>query len=163
MGWSEAVGPTGHVTALEFSPEYASIAEETFAKNSINNIEVIVGDARESFVAFSPALPLTSFPPYFQVKKYLLTKMKRIKTLAERLKEPYDLIFLDADKPSYPTYLSQILEFSTPSSKTRLLKQGGIIVADNVLSRGLSTFPPPSLYLLKEEIEAHPFNHLLKF
>ncbi len=48
MGWSEAVGPAGHVTALEFSPEYAKTAEESFEKNGIKNVEVIVGDARES-------------------------------------------------------------------------------------------------------------------
>jgi predicted O-methyltransferase YrrM len=36
------------VTSLEYSPEYAEIAEETFAKNGIKNAEVIVGDARES-------------------------------------------------------------------------------------------------------------------
>ena len=48
MGWSEAVGPDGHVTALEFSPEYAKIAEESFERNGIKNVEVIVGDARES-------------------------------------------------------------------------------------------------------------------
>jgi predicted O-methyltransferase YrrM len=48
MGWAEAVGPSGHVTGLEFSPGYASIARETFAQNSIKNVEIIVGDARES-------------------------------------------------------------------------------------------------------------------
>lgn len=50
LGWIEAVGPNGHVTALEFSPEYAAIAEQTFAKNGTKNAEVIVGDARESWV-----------------------------------------------------------------------------------------------------------------
>jgi predicted O-methyltransferase YrrM len=48
LGWLEAVGVDGHVTALEFSPEYAAIAEETFTKNGIKNAEVMVGDARES-------------------------------------------------------------------------------------------------------------------
>jgi predicted O-methyltransferase YrrM len=48
MGWSDAVGPDGHVTALEFSPEYAAIAEEAFAKNGIKNVDVVVGDATES-------------------------------------------------------------------------------------------------------------------
>jgi predicted O-methyltransferase YrrM len=48
MGWSDAVGPDGHVTALEFSPEYAAIAEEAFSKNGIKNVDVIVGDATES-------------------------------------------------------------------------------------------------------------------
>jgi len=108
MGWASAVGADGHVTALEFSPEYAAIAKESFAKTSIKNIEVIVGDAKES-----------------------------IKTLSTTLKEPYDLIFIDADKTSYPTYLSQILDFSQPGSEKRLLRAGGIIIADNILRRGL--------------------------
>ncbi|KUJ09255.1 O-methyltransferase-like protein [Mollisia scopiformis] len=113
MGWSEAVSTNGHVTALEFSPEYAQIAEEAFAKNSITNIEVIVGDARES-----------------------------IKKLSTTIPQPYDLIFIDADKTSYPTYLSQILEYSPPNSTSvRLLRQGGIIVADNILRRGLVADP----------------------
>jgi hypothetical protein len=50
LGWASAVGPEGHVTALEFSAEYAKIAEETFAKNDVTNTEVVVGDARESSV-----------------------------------------------------------------------------------------------------------------
>lgn len=113
LGWIDAVGPNGHVTALEFSPEYAKIAEETFAKNGIKNAEVIVGDARES-----------------------------IKNLITTLREPYDLIFIDADKTSYPTYLSLILSFSPPSTSLtslpiRLLKKDGIILADNILRRGL--------------------------
>ena len=48
MGWSSAVGPDGHVTALEFSPEYAAIAKEAFAKNGIKNVDIVVGDATES-------------------------------------------------------------------------------------------------------------------
>ena len=48
MGWAEAVGPEGNVTALEFSQEYAALAEEAFAKNGIKNIDVMIGDARES-------------------------------------------------------------------------------------------------------------------
>jgi predicted O-methyltransferase YrrM len=53
------------------------------------------------------------------------------------LKEPFDLIFIDADKTSYPNYLSLILSSSTSSSETRLLRAGGLIIADNVLRRGL--------------------------
>jgi len=109
MGWAHAVGPSGHVTALEFSPEYASLAEENFAKNNIKNIQVLVGDAKDS-----------------------------LKTLFKTLEEPFDLVFIDADKASYPAYLSLILSLSSPSSNTpRLLRPGGIILADNVLRRGL--------------------------
>ncbi|RDW62251.1 O-methyltransferas-like protein [Coleophoma cylindrospora] len=103
MAWSEAVGPTGHVTGLEFSPEY-------------------VGDAKES-----------------------------LQTLSNTLTEPYDLIFIDADKVSYPTYLSIILSSSTTSSEKRLLKKGGVIIADNILRRGL----------VADSSEANPFRETL--
>jgi predicted O-methyltransferase YrrM len=42
MRWSHAVGPSGYVTTLEFSPEYATIAEQAFDKNGIKNIQTIV-------------------------------------------------------------------------------------------------------------------------
>jgi predicted O-methyltransferase YrrM len=61
-----------------------------------------------------------------------------LKTLAKSLEEPFDLIFIDADKPSYPAYLSLILSLSDPSATTtRLLRPGGIILADNILRCGL--------------------------
>lgn len=49
---------------------------------------------------------------------------------------PYDIVFLDADKTGYSTYLSIILARSQPGDKSRLLRPGGLIVADNVLRRG---------------------------
>lgn len=70
---------------------------------------------------------------------------RRIKTLAAAIKEPYDLIFIDADKSSYPAYLSLILENSKKdSSSPRLLRPGGIILADNILRRGLVADPTPT-------------------
>jgi predicted O-methyltransferase YrrM len=51
--------------------------------------------------------------------------------------KPYDLIFIDAQKSGYPEYLRQILANSQPGSSSRLLRKGGLIVADNVLRRGL--------------------------
>jgi len=124
MGWSHAVGPEGHVTTLEFDPGYAKIAEEALAKNGIKNVEVIVGDARET-----------------------------IKSLGSTIKEPYDLIFIDADKTSYPTYLSLILSLSQKgSSATRLLRPGGLIVADNILRRGL----------IADSSDANPWSSSLK-
>ena len=49
---------------------------------------------------------------------------------------PYDIVFLDADKSGYPNYLSVILANSQPGSTGRLLRPGGLIVADNVLRAG---------------------------
>jgi len=40
---------------------------------------------------------------------------------------PFDLIFIDADKPAYPSYLEWALRLSRP---------GSIIIADNCLPRG---------------------------
>jgi predicted O-methyltransferase YrrM len=107
MAWSSAVGPDGHVTALEFESAYAKLAEEAWAKTGIKNCEIIVGDAAES-----------------------------LRKLATGSQEAYDLIFIDADKVSYPKYLELILENSKGEGK-RILKKSGIIVADNILRRGL--------------------------
>ncbi|PQE28483.1 O-methyltransferase family 3 protein [Rutstroemia sp. NJR-2017a BBW] len=139
MGWASAVGPSGHVTGLEFSPEYAQLATEAFAKNNINNIEILVGDAQES-----PSLP------FLPSQKPNHSPHPRIRTLIHHLHQPYDLIFIDADKSSYPAYLSLILSLSPPNSypinvpslsypgsHPRLLRPGGLIIADNLLRRGL--------------------------
>lgn len=107
MAWASAVGSDGHVTALEYSPEYAKLAEEAWAKDDIKNCEIMVGDAAES-----------------------------LQKLAAGSQEAYDLIFIDADKISYPKYLELILENSKGDGK-RILKKGGIIVADNILRRGI--------------------------
>jgi predicted O-methyltransferase YrrM len=79
-----------------------------------------------------------------------------IQSLVATLKEPYDLIFIDADKTSYPTYLSLILSLSPPSSvsssSVRLLKKDGIILADNILRRGL----------IADSSEANPWSNKAK-
>ncbi|KAK2051302.1 O-methyltransferase [Colletotrichum caudatum] len=51
--------------------------------------------------------------------------------------EPFDIIFIDADKERYPAYLDLILERSQRGDGPRLLRPGGIIIADNVIRRGL--------------------------
>jgi predicted O-methyltransferase YrrM len=43
------------------------------------------------------------------------------------LTEPFDFVFIDADKPSTPTYFSEALRLSHP---------GSVIVVDNVVRRG---------------------------
>ncbi|KAH8701761.1 S-adenosyl-L-methionine-dependent methyltransferase [Talaromyces proteolyticus] len=50
--------------------------------------------------------------------------------------EPYDIIFIDAQKTGYPNYLATILRLSQPAAATRLLRPGGLIIADNVLRCG---------------------------
>ncbi len=51
---------------------------------------------------------------------------RAIETLPE-LEGPFDLIFLDADKVSYPEYFSWAVTLSRP---------GSLIIADNVVRKG---------------------------
>ncbi|KAJ9164672.1 S-adenosyl-L-methionine-dependent methyltransferase [Coniochaeta hoffmannii] len=62
-----------------------------------------------------------------------------LKTLTPTV--PYDLVFIDADKTGYPTYLSLLLSRSQPGKPDRLLRPGALIVADNVLRRGIVADP----------------------
>lgn len=48
------------------------------------------------------------------------------------LSGPFDLVFIDADKPSYPQYLD---------AATRLTQPGGIIIADNLWRGGTVLHP----------------------
>ena len=54
MLWAHATGPEGLVTGLEYDPELARIAEEAIAKEGINNVEIIVGNAAETYAALFP-------------------------------------------------------------------------------------------------------------
>ncbi|KAJ3499444.1 hypothetical protein NLG97_g332 [Lecanicillium saksenae] len=49
---------------------------------------------------------------------------------------PYDLVFIDADKQNYVTYLELLLQRSQPESTRRLIAKGTLIIADNVLRYG---------------------------
>lgn len=51
------------------------------------------------------------------------------------LEGPFDLLFLDANKESYPAYLAHAV---------RLTRPGGLIVADNVVRKG-EVLDPPSM------------------
>ena len=48
MAWSHCVGPNGKVTGIEISAEYAEKARKAFDKCSVNNVEIIEGDALET-------------------------------------------------------------------------------------------------------------------
>ena len=52
--------------------------------------------------------------------------------LAKRAAEPFDLVFIDADKPNYSAYLDWVIKMTRP---------GGLILADNVIRAGAVLAP----------------------
>lgn len=71
--------------------------------------------------------------------------------LLKNIKEPWDLVFIDADKPNYSLYYDLVFE---------QLKIGGIIVADNVLFEGRVLLPYEEQG--KNERAMHLFNQKIK-
>lgn len=94
-----ALPPDGRLITLEFDPLHAEIAQTNLARAGLaDRVEVRVGRAVDSLAE-----------------------------LAAEGAEPFDLIFIDADKPSYPAYLHGSLKLARP---------GALIVADNVVRQG---------------------------
>ncbi|MET3847156.1 O-methyltransferase [Paenibacillus sp. OAE614] len=89
----------GRIITLELSPHHAEVAKKNIVRAGLEQtIEVRTGDALEQ-----------------------LAQMEK-----EGVK-PFDLIFIDADKPNNPNYLRWALHFSRP---------GTVIVGDNVIRNG---------------------------
>ena len=96
---ARALPADGRLVTLELSPEHAEVARGNLARAGLGAVaEVRVGPARESLAA-----------------------------LAGDKVEPFDMIFIDADKEGYPEYLEWSLQLSRP---------GTLIVADNVVRGG---------------------------
>jgi predicted O-methyltransferase YrrM len=89
----------GRLITLEADPRHADIARSNLARAGLADVvELRLGPALET-------LP----------------------QLAAEGRGPFDLIFIDADKPSYPDYLAWSL---------RLSRRGTLIIADNVVRKG---------------------------
>jgi predicted O-methyltransferase YrrM len=96
---ARAVAPEGQVVTLELDPDYARVAAANLERAGVAAlVELIVGPAADS--------------------------LERL--VAER-REPFDLVFIDADKRSTPEYFERALE---------LVRPGGLIVVDNVVRDG---------------------------
>ncbi|CUS03349.2 O-methyltransferase family 3 [Candidatus Promineifilum breve] len=96
---ARALPPDGRLITLEFDPVHAEMAQTNIARAGLaDRVEVRVGRAVDSLAA-----------------------------LDAEATEPFDLIFIDADKPSYPAYLHWSLRHARP---------GALIVADNVVRQG---------------------------
>jgi predicted O-methyltransferase YrrM len=96
---ARAVLPDGYVITLETNSRYADVAADNLAKAGLAEIvEIKVGKAID-----------------------LLRQLVQVGVA------PFDVIFIDADKPSNPDYLCESLKLSRP---------GTIIIGDNVVREG---------------------------
>jgi predicted O-methyltransferase YrrM len=96
---ARGMGEGGRLLTLELDAHHAEVAQRSIERAGLGElVEVRVGAALEM-------LPV----------------------LAEEGAGPFDLVFIDADKPSTPAYFEWSLERTRP---------GGLIVADNVVRGG---------------------------
>jgi predicted O-methyltransferase YrrM len=96
---ARGLAPGGRVVTLEYSPRHAEVARANLARAGLADVvEVRVGRALETLPGLAAGSP-----------------------------EPFDLVFVDADKAPYPQYLDWA---------ARLTRSGGLVVGDNVVRRG---------------------------
>jgi predicted O-methyltransferase YrrM len=89
----------GHLITLEADPKHAQVARANIARAGLAHVvELRLGPALDT-------LP----------------------QLAAERRGPFDLIFIDADKPNNPDYFAWVLELS---------RRGSLIIADNVVRNG---------------------------
>jgi predicted O-methyltransferase YrrM len=103
---ARALPPEGSLVTLECVPEHAEVARRNLDRAGVaRQVEILLGAASDS-----------------------LRELIRSRT------EPFDLIFIDADKIGYVEYLELALQLSRP---------GTIILADNVIRHGQVLDPDP--------------------
>lgn len=96
---ARAVGEQGSVTTLEVDPRAAEVAQENWRIAGVDDrVELLLGAAADTLQALIGAGT-----------------------------DPYDLVFIDADKRNNPTYLEAALALTRP---------GSLIVIDNVVRTG---------------------------
>ena len=96
---ARALPPEGKLITLEYEPHHAEVAAENIARAGLaSKVEIHVGAAADSLAA-----------------------------LYAEGAAPFDLIFIDADKPNNPIYLDWAL---------KLARKGTLIVTDNVIRDG---------------------------
>jgi predicted O-methyltransferase YrrM len=96
---ARALPPDGRLVTIEANPDYARVAEQNLSSAGLSGmVELRVGPALE-----------------------------RLPELAAERPEPFDLVFIDADKQNTPRYFGWALS---------LTRAGGVIVTDNVVRGG---------------------------
>lgn len=94
-----ALAPGGTLVSLEISPVHAEVARRNLQRAGLaDRVRIMTGPALDS-----------------------------LRALAERDDEPFDLVFIDADKPNNPHYLTRALDLARP---------GALVVVDNVVRHG---------------------------
>jgi predicted O-methyltransferase YrrM len=96
---ARALPADGKLISTEFNPKHAKVAAENVARAGLSElVEIRVGAAADSLAA-----------------------------LFSEGAEPFDLIFIDADKPNNPVYLEWAMKLS---------RKGTVLVVDNVIRDG---------------------------
>ena len=96
---ARALPPDGRLVTLEIDPHHAEVARQNFLHGGMSQrIDLQVGPALESLA---------------------LLRAQRV--------APFDLVFIDADKPNNPSYVKRALE---------LVRVGSVIIVDNVVRQG---------------------------
>ncbi|MEQ8504833.1 MAG: O-methyltransferase [Rhodospirillales bacterium] len=96
---ARALPEGGRLITLELDPDFARVAKDNFATAGLEDrITVVTGPALDTL----PTLESAGTPPF-------------------------DLVFLDADKVNFPSYLDWALKLARP---------GALILADNVVREG---------------------------
>ena len=105
---ARALPAGGHLISLELDPKHAEVARANVARAGLaDKVEIRLGRAVDS--------------------------LKQL--VAEGHGGPFDLIFIDADKPGYADYLQWSL---------KLARRGTLIIADNVVRKGEVANPASS-------------------
>jgi predicted O-methyltransferase YrrM len=96
---AKALPDGGRVVTLEVSPKHAAVAKSNIERAGLASaVEIIVGEALAS-----------------------------LSRLGSDNRVPFDVVFIDADKPNYAQYLEWAVKLSHP---------GALIIADNVVRDG---------------------------
>jgi caffeoyl-CoA O-methyltransferase len=118
---ARALPKEGHLITIEFDPKHAQVAQKNIERAGLaSQVDIRVGKALDIL-------------PQLQAEHA----------------GPFDMIFIDADKPPYAEYFQWALRLSRP---------GTLIVADNVIREGKVLDPNPSDERI---IGAQRFNNVL--
>jgi predicted O-methyltransferase YrrM len=96
---ARALPPEGRLVTLEADPKHAKVARANFVRAGVDrHIDLRLGLALDA-----------------------------LKQISAEGVEPFDLVFIDADKANIPTYFRLALD---------LTRRGGLIIVDNVIRKG---------------------------